>query len=178
MAALIKDLLTLADIENIPSSRLNDCDLYDLSERCRSMVLEIFPEAEITIDKRKNEVALVADIDLLELALMNLIENAAKYSNRPAHIDIILDETPDEVIVKISDQGIGIPLHDQEHIFDRFYTVDKAHSQKMGGSGLGLSIVKTIVEKHFGTITLQSEIGKGSTFTIILPKIKKDVDNS
>jgi two-component system, OmpR family, phosphate regulon sensor histidine kinase PhoR len=170
MAALIKDLLTLADIENIPSSRLSSCDLYDLSERCRSMVLEVFPDAQISIDKRKDDVTLVADMDLLELALMNLIENAAKYSNRPAQIQIMLDEEPNELIIRVSDKGIGIPFADQEHIFDRFYTVDKAHSQKMGGCGLGLSIVKTIVEKHFGTITLQSEPGKGSTFTIRLPK--------
>jgi two-component system, OmpR family, phosphate regulon sensor histidine kinase PhoR len=170
MAALIKDLLTLADIENIPSSRLSPCNLYDLTERCCSMLLEVFPDTQISIDKRKQEVQLIADMDLLELAIMNLIENAAKYSNHPAQIHIILDETPNEVMIEVSDKGIGIPIADQEHIFERFYTVDKAHSQKLGGSGLGLSIVKTIVEKHFGTIALQSELGKGSTFTIRLPK--------
>jgi two-component system phosphate regulon sensor histidine kinase PhoR len=170
MAALIKDLLTLADIENIPSSRLSLFDLHELTEHCCSMLAEVFPNAQITIDKRKEEILLFADRDLFELALMNLIENAAKYSNPPAQIRITLDEKDKEVIIQVSDKGIGIPVADQEHIFDRFYTVDKAHSQKMGGSGLGLSIVKTIVEKHFGTITLQSELGKGSTFTIRLPK--------
>ncbi|MFI5343585.1 MAG: ATP-binding protein [Chlamydiales bacterium] len=170
MTALIKDLLTLADIENIPSSRLSPCDLFALTDYCHSMVLEAFPDAQITIDKLQEEIKLVADADLLELAIMNLIENAAKYSSRPAHINITLDDKPDHIEIRISDQGIGIPLADQEHIFDRFYTVDKAHSQKMGGSGLGLSIVKTIVEKHFGTVQLESELGKGSTFTIILPK--------
>lgn len=178
MTALIKDLLTLADIENIPTSRLSYCDLYDLSEHCKSMLLEIFPDAEVTINKNKEEIILIADMDLLELAIMNLIENAAKYSNPPAQIQITLDDLPNEIVVQISDKGIGIPPSDQEHIFDRFYTVDKAHSQKMGGSGLGLSIVKTIVEKHFGTITLKSEIGKGSTFTIRLPKQKNDIDNA
>lgn len=178
MTALIKDLLTLADIENIPSSRLSECDLYDLVERCTSMLLEVFPDAQVSIDKLQNEVVLVADMDLLELALMNLIENAAKYSNHPAQIKVVLDENRDEVIIQVSDKGIGIPHADQEHIFDRFYTVDKAHSQKMGGSGLGLSIVKTIVEKHFGIISLESELGKGTTFTIRFPKQKKNVDNS
>jgi two-component system phosphate regulon sensor histidine kinase PhoR len=170
MAALIKDLLTLADIENIPSSRLSLFDLSELTERCISMLAEVFPDAKVTVDKRKDEVILFADMDLLELAIMNLIENAAKYSSRPAQIAVTLDAEDDHVIVKVTDKGIGIPAADQEHIFDRFYTVDKAHSQKMGGSGLGLSIVKTIVEKHFGTITLQSELGKGSTFTIRMPK--------
>jgi two-component system phosphate regulon sensor histidine kinase PhoR len=178
MAALIKDLLTLADIENIPSSRLSTFDLYDLTAHCRAMLMEVFPDAQVTIEKRKEKIELFADIDLFELAIMNLIENAAKYSNRPAQITVLLDETDHEVIIQVIDKGIGVPLADQEHIFDRFYTVDKAHSQKMGGSGLGLSIVKTIVEKHFGTITLQSELGKGSTFTIRLPKQKNDHEQS
>jgi len=172
MTSLIKDLLTLADIENIPSSRLSECNLQELAERCVSMVLEIFPDADIKIDKLKERVRLVADEDLLELAIMNLIENAAKYSARPANIHIALDDYVDYVEIKISDKGLGIPVIDQEHIFDRFYTVDKAHSQKMGGSGLGLSIVKTIVEKHFGTVCLESELGQGSTFIINLPKVK------
>jgi len=176
MAALIKDLLTLADIENIPSSRLSLFDLSQLTERCTSMLAEIFPDAQVIIDKCKDEILLFADMDLLELAIMNLIENAAKYSNRPAHITVTLNEEDNHVIVKVIDKGLGIPAADQEHIFDRFYTVDKAHSQKMGGSGLGLSIVKTIVEKHFGTITLQSELGKGSTFTICLPKRKPEME--
>lgn len=171
MTALIKDLLTLADIENIPTSRLMECDVHDLIQRCCHMLLEVFPDTEIKIDKPSDhDILLVADADLLELALMNLIENAAKYSVRPATIHITLTENQKEVMISIADHGIGIPATDQEHIFDRFYTVDKARSQKMGGSGLGLSIVKTIVEKHFGTIQLISELGKGSTFIITVPK--------
>lgn len=171
MTALIKDLLTLADIENIPSSRLIDCDVHDLIQHCSHMLLEVFPDTQIQINKPTDQdVLLIADADLLELALMNLIENAAKYSVRPAKIQISLEQNDKEVKISIADQGIGIPKTDQEHIFERFYTVDKARSQKMGGSGLGLSIVKTIVEKHFGTIQLVSEIGQGSTFIIRMPK--------
>ena len=171
MTALIKDLLTLADIENIPSSRLSECHLENVVNRCKSMVLELFPEAVIEVKKQKEEAKLVADEDLLELAIMNLIENAAKYSPKPAKITVTLDDMEDHLTIKVADQGLGIPLEDQEHIFDRFYTVDKAHSQKMGGSGLGLSIVKTIIEKHFGTVELKSELGKGSTFIVTLPKV-------
>lgn len=143
------------------------------------MLAEVFPEAQVTINKNQEEILIFADRDLLELAIMNLIENAAKYSTPPAQIQVSIEEIEEkeEVIIKVSDQGIGIPFVDQEHIFDRFYTVDKAHSQKMGGSGLGLSIVKTIVEKHCGTIILESELGKGSTFTIRMPTQKKDIDN-
>lgn len=177
MTSLIKDLLTLADIENIPSSRLTVCDVNELSHRCISMLHEVFPDAKVMVNKNQETIKLIADADLLELAVMNLIENAAKYSPRPAQIDVSIEDTGTEVIIQVKDQGMGIPLVDQEHIFDRFYTVDKAHSQKMGGSGLGLSIVKTIVEKHFGTISLQSEIGKGTTFIIRLPKQQINLEN-
>lgn len=170
MAALIKDLLTLADIENIPSSRLSECDIEELVKKCSTMLIDVFPTAKIRIEKKQGDVIFIADADLLELAIMNLIENAAKYSPSPAQIHVTLDQTMERIKVTITDQGIGIPSTDIEHIFERFYTVDKAHSQKMGGSGLGLSIVKTIVEKHFGTISVQSELGRGTTFTLSFPK--------
>ena len=79
MAALIKDLLTLADIENLPSSRLSTLIFLELTDRCRSMLAEVFPDAQVTVDKRQEELLLFADMDLFELAIMNLIENAAKY---------------------------------------------------------------------------------------------------
>lgn len=170
MTNLIKDLLTLSDIENIPQSRLIDCDLLDIIQGCCETLHEIYPNALIHIDTPTEEIfTLIADPSLMELAMMNLIVNAAKYSKPPAKIDISLRHLDDKIQIKIADQGIGIPSEDLEHIFDRFYTVDKAHSQKMGGSGLGLSIVQTIIHKHFGSISVQSTLGKGSTFTILLP---------
>ena len=105
--------------------------------------------------------------------MMNLIENAAKYSKPPILIDITLQRIDDKIKVAIADQGIGIPPGDIEHIFERFYTIDKAHSQKMGGSGLGLSIVQTIIRKHLGQISVTSTLGKGTTFTLILPTMQE-----
>lgn len=175
MTALIKDLLTLADIENLPQSRLTHCNVEDVARRCMEMLHEVFPEAKVEIQKNQQSIELIADADLLELAIMNLIENAAKYSPKPAQITVNLNDTESEVVVQVRDQGMGIPLENQEHIFDRFYTVDQAHSKSMGGSGLGLSIVKTIIEKHNGTIVLESELGKGTTFTIRLPKLDIEI---
>jgi len=169
MAALIKDLLILSDVENLPSSHQTDCDLKKLFGICRTMLLDVFPDADVRIEAPEEDVHLMADPSLLELAFMNLLENAAKYSNRPAHIRITLAKNEGSIQIEISDQGIGIPKEDQDLVFERFYTVDKAHSQKLGGSGLGLSIVKTIVEKHGGSISLVSELGKGSTFTMTFP---------
>lgn len=170
MTTLIKDLLTLSDIENIPESRLIDCDIYEIIHSCCDTLLDAFPDARITLHKPAHEQMhlTTADPSLMQLAMMNLIENGIKYSKPPAQIDISFDMVDNNIKITIADKGIGIPQADLEHIFERFYTVDKAHSQKMGGSGLGLSIVETIIRKHFGQIKVQSEYGVGTIFTIIL----------
>ena len=97
------------------------------------------------------------------------MQNAIKYSPAPADVTVFLEKNNELIKLQVADKGIGIPQSDLERIFERFYRVDKARSQKMGGSGLGLSIVDTVIRKHFGKITVQSELGKGTTFTIILP---------
>lgn len=175
MTVLIKDLLTLSDIENIPVSRLEECDLYDLIQKGANTLYDIFPDAKITIHRNPEEdFNLIVDSSLMELAFMNLIENGLKYSKAPAVISIKLEKTRNGISISISDQGIGIPPADIEHIFERFYTVNKAHSQKLGGSGLGLSIVQTIIQKHFGQISVVSEVNKGTTFNVFLPYSKEN----
>lgn len=170
MTTLIKDLLTLSDIENIPESRLIECDLYELIENCCSILRDAFPSIEISLQKINNvDMLITADRNLMEMAMINLIENAAKYSNPPAQITITLEHLEHSVTVIINDRGIGIPAHDLEHIFERFYSANKAHSQKLGGSGLGLSIVENIISKHFGKISVTSIVGVGTSFTIVLP---------
>lgn len=170
MTGLIKDLLTLSDIENMSESNLIECDLGDLLQSCREHVLEAHPTAKITINSQSDEpIFCTADPRLLAMAFNNLLENAVKYSTEPANVTVTINQQEEMVIVAIKDKGIGIPAADVENIFQRFYSVDRAHSQKMGGSGLGLSIVETVIEKHFGRITVESEVGRGSTFTITLP---------
>lgn len=176
MNNLIKDLLTLTDIEHIPESRLLETDLTELVQGIKETVTDAYPDANIVINQEKEEdFFLLADPNLLELALTNLVENAAKYSVPPASIAITLDKSDDWLKVGITDKGIGIPKKELESIFQRFYRVDKSRAKKggRGGSGLGLSIVETIVDKHFGKITVDSEVGKGSTFTVYLP-VRRD----
>jgi signal transduction histidine kinase len=175
MDTLVKNLLTLADIDNVPENRFQECDIASLVENCRHMLVSVYPDAAVEILKEKEHVMAPVDPDLLELAIMNLLDNAAKYSKPPVKIVVRVGETADEAKISITDEGIGIPEEDIDHIFDRFYTVDKAHSRRLGGAGLGLSIVKTIIEKHEGTITVSSIIGKGTTFTIQLPRSRKSV---
>lgn len=170
MTNLIKDLLTLADIEHLSESRLIPCDLATLVDNCAQMLYDAHPTAQITLDiEDEQNFYITADPQLLELAVINLIENAAKYSESPAQITVTLKHLGKHVQLSVTDKGIGIPQEDIENIFHRFYTVDKAHSQKMGGSGLGLSLVETIIQKHHGKISVASEVGKGTTFTIQLP---------
>ncbi|MCB1118694.1 MAG: PAS domain-containing protein [Chlamydiia bacterium] len=170
MTNLIKDLLMLSDIENIPISHLKACNLHAITTKCHQQLLDKHPDAQVFLaPEDSTPFDLIAEPHLLEMALFNLIENAAKYSTPPAHITITMESNDKGIEWIIRDRGLGIPEEDLEHIFDRFYTVDKAHSRKMGGSGLGLSIVKTIVEKHGGTVTIASTVGVGTTFTLFFP---------
>ncbi len=168
MDHLVKSLLTLADIENMPLANLQECDLFQLVEDTREHILAGHPSAPIKIEGEQAVHALAAR-DLLELALANLLENAIKYSPPGSPIIVSVRKQENMAKISVSDRGIGIPEGDLDQIFNRFYTVDKAHSRKLGGAGLGLSIVKTIIEKHDGTVTVASQIGKGTTFTIFLP---------
>ena len=176
MDTLVKNLLTLAAIdEQLPRSRLHECDLLELSTQARQTILAVHPTAQITIETRgEPPYVLLADGDLLMQAVLNLLDNAAKYSKPPAQIHVTLDKKEREFAIIVADKGLGIPQEDLERIFERFYVVDKSHSRSMGGSGLGLSIVARIVEKHQGKIDVTSEIGKGTTFTLLLPIIDEE----
>jgi two-component system, OmpR family, phosphate regulon sensor histidine kinase PhoR len=170
MTKIIKNLLTLADIENLPHSRLEKCSLIELVMNCKNTLHTIWPQTEISLHfDPQIGYELTADPELLEVAVMNLLDNAAKYSKEKTHITIQLEKLPGHVKVAIQDNGIGIPQNELENVFQRFYTVNKAHSKKLGGSGLGLSIVETIVEKHFGKISVESTPGIGSTFSLYFP---------
>lgn len=170
MDNLVKNLLTLADIENLPESRFCQCDLVSLAENCRHVLLAVHSDTRVEIEKNKEDIVIAADSDLLELAIMNLLNNGVKYSKHKANLTMKIKQLDTkEVKIEILDQGIGIPSSDLEHIFERFYTVDKAHSRRLGGAGLGLSIVKKIVENHDGTISVESTFGKGTCFSIVLP---------
>ena len=109
-----------------------------------------------------------ADRDALVQILVNLIDNARKYSPEGSAIRVTAEQDT-ALRIRITDDGLGIPEADLERIFERFYRVDKARSRAVGGTGLGLAIVKHLVELHGGWISVHSELGVGSTFTVTLP---------
>jgi two-component system phosphate regulon sensor histidine kinase PhoR len=178
MDALVKNLLTLSDIEYVPDSRFHLCDVVSLADNCRHLLLTLSPSTRVDIEKSHDQIMAEADPDLLELALMNLLENGIKYSNAPAHLTIYLKQQADEVLLAIQDRGIGIPQADLPHVFERFYTVNKAHSRRLGGAGLGLSIVKTIIEKHEGAVSVASVLGQGTTFTLNIPQHRRTLNTT
>ncbi len=115
-----------------------------------------------------HEVTVMGDKVRLQQLFTNLIDNAIKYTPRGS-IQITVEKDGENAIVQVRDTGIGIPPEEQENIFKRFYRVDKSRDRKTGGTGLGLAIVKHIAGAHGGTVSVESTIGKGSTFTITLP---------
>lgn len=171
MDTLVKNLLILAAVdEGLPRSRLREYDLVELVKQAKTTLSSIHPDAKIKIKAVGDQpFILLIDSDLFFQAILNLLDNAVKYSKPPADVLVHIEKHPNEFIIRVSDKGIGIPQEDIDRIFERFYAVDKSHSRSLGGSGLGLSIVERIVDKHQGKIEVESEVGRGTTFTITLP---------
>jgi len=174
LSLLIDDLLEIATREagrvQVQKSEVPITDIVD------RVVQVCGPEAaRKDIDIRvevPEEIVAYGDERQLEQVVGNLVDNAVKYTPQGGSVAIRATEDDGRTIVSVSDTGIGIPQSDVARIFDRFYRVDKARSRQLGGTGLGLSIVKDIVEAHGGSITVQTQLGEGSTFTFTLPKWK------
>jgi two-component system phosphate regulon sensor histidine kinase PhoR len=112
---------------------------------------------------------------MLYSIVYNLCDNAIKYNHNGGEVTVCVTQTYKETVLSVKDTGIGIPEESKDRIFERFYRVDKSRSKEVGGTGLGLSIVKHAVMIHKGTIKVNSEIGKGSEFVVVIPNKPKDV---
>ena len=114
-------------------------------------------------------ISVLGDDEALGQATRNLLENALKYTPNDGRVWVRLRSEEGRAVVEVEDTGIGIAPRDQLRIFERFYRVDKARSRELGGTGLGLSIVKHIALAHEGTVTVESRVGDGATFRLVLP---------
>ncbi len=112
----------------------------------------------------------LVDRGRLQQVVSNLLSNAIKYTDDGKQIEIVVENRADGAVLTVADEGIGIPKEEQKKVFERFYRIDKSHSRKTGGAGIGLAIVKVIVQAHGGKVELESEKGKGSRFHVYLPK--------
>jgi signal transduction histidine kinase len=170
LSRLADDLLKLASLE--AEQVKFEPHSYRLDKQVRSLILTCEPqwsEKKIMLDVALKEVSVTADEDLLSQVWLNLLHNAIKFTPPGGLIKVALRLRGDKIECSIADSGIGIAPEDQIHVFERFYKADKARTHATEGSGLGLSIVKEIVDLHRGTIALESKLGEGTTFTVCLP---------
>jgi two-component system phosphate regulon sensor histidine kinase PhoR len=172
LSALTEDLLSLARLESAhPNLKMENVRLSELFAAIVRDWGKKFAEHQLRIDVAvdANLPVIQADPTRLQEVLYNLLDNAVKYSQPNSKIRLQAITRDGQVIVSVSDTGIGIPDNDLPRIFERFYRADKARSREMGGTGLGLSIVKHITELHGGQVQAKSELGKGTTISIVLP---------
>ena len=168
---IINDLLSLVKMDkksgdiHIQPTNINELlelilkRLRPIAEKKNvELVIETFRPVTAEVDEMK-----------LTLALSNLVENAIKYNKENGWVHISLNVDHKYFYVKIEDSGIGIPEEAQEHIFERFYRVDKSHSREIGGTGLGLAITRNAILMHRGAIKVYSKEGEGTTFTVRVP---------
>lgn len=183
MMRMISDLLALSRIDNQATALsveltnftafmthiLNRFDLVKSQHTVSGKVYDLVRDYPI------NSIWMAIDTDKMTQVIENILNNAIKYSPDGGKITVSMKTTESQLIVSISDEGLGIPKKDLPLVFDRFYRVDKARSREQGGTGLGLAIAKEIIKLHKGFIWAKSEEGKGSTFTIVLPYDKEAI---
>jgi two-component system, OmpR family, phosphate regulon sensor histidine kinase PhoR len=170
--ALVEDVLSLARLESPgPKLNLSEVDLPELFHSVMRDWEKRFASAQLKshLNFPGNLPLLDADENRLQEIIYNLLDNAVKYSQPGGTVSLRAELEGGRVRISVSDQGVGIPEADLPRIFERFYRADKGRSRELGGTGLGLSIVKHIVQLHGGTVEAQSELGKGTTISILLP---------
>ena len=181
MMRMVTDLLHLSRIDNATSHL--DVELINFTAFI-TFILNRFDQIRGQDEEKKYELVrdypitsvwIEIDTDKMTQVIDNILNNAIKYSPDGGTITVSMKTTDEQMILSISDQGLGIPKQDLPRIFDRFYRVDRARSRAQGGTGLGLAIAKEIIKQHNGFIWAKSEYGKGSTFTIVLPYDKDAV---
>jgi two-component system phosphate regulon sensor histidine kinase PhoR len=171
--AIIEDLLYLSRIEEDSDGADPVLEMVDLGSVLAAAIEQCRPaaeEREIAINLESEDLLAVRlNRQLFEHAVVNLLDNSIKYSHPGGRVDVTARRESEGVVVTVSDRGLGIAEEHQPRIFERFYQVDKSRSREIGGTGLGLSIARHIVQSHGGTISVESTLNQGSTFSISLP---------
>ncbi|MBI5831998.1 MAG: PAS domain-containing protein [Armatimonadetes bacterium] len=174
LGRIIEDLLSLSRLDQMgctASMDLVDGELADVARAAAGVVADKAAEKGVSIAiDCADHLATRVNAPLLEQAVANLLDNAVTYSEPGQTVAVTIESDDAEIRLSVADAGCGIAAEHLPRLFERFYRVDKARSRKLGGTGLGLSIAKHIVGAHGGTITVESRVGQGSTFTIHLPR--------
>lgn len=170
LMTLIDDIIKLSylDEDNNDSVDYKDVDVYKLCESVNNDLALVAKNCNVNLNLKGDHFITNSSSRLLYMVIYNLVDNAIKYNRPGGYVDITINN---DGIIKIKDNGIGIPEESIDRIFERFYRVDKSHSKEVGGTGLGLSIVKHAVMTLGGDISVKSKLNEGSEFTIVLPKL-------
>jgi len=168
MGRLVDDLLTLSRLDARPALRQETVDLGALAHDVAQQMQALTPDRHIAV-RAAPAVTITGDGDRLRQVLLNLLDNARKYTPAGGKIDISVERHNGDAVLRVADTGIGVPPADVERVWDRFYRVDQARTRASGGAGLGLAIVKGIAEAHGGHVALASRPGQGTTVTLTLP---------
>ena len=166
---LVRDLLDLSRVER-GTLDVEPVDLVGLAKEVVGGYGDLAEERRIRLHSElRPQVSMRGDRAQLGLLLSNLLDNALRYTPAKGTVCVRLDATESRAVIQVSDTGQGIPARELSRVFERFYRVDKARARQTGGTGLGLAIVRHVAEAHGGTVGVDSELGRGSTFTVSLP---------
>lgn len=167
LLALIEDIIKISRLDE--GGLTQEFEEIYLDDICKSVISELSEKAQsrgVSLESSLERASIRGVRPVLHEMVYNLCDNGIAYNNKGGRVEIVLEKTSSGCILKVSDNGIGIPPEHQARIFERFYRVDKSHSKETGGTGLGLSIVKHGAALHGGVINLQSEVGKGTVISI------------
>ncbi len=170
LLSLIDDIIRLSELDEDKAETSEAINISEIVEEVKETLAESAEKHHVTVDYDLQDAHITANVRLVYEIIYNLIDNAIRYNKENGVVTVKTFEVGTNAILSVSDTGIGIPQDSQARIFERFYRVDKSHSRNTGGTGLGLSIVKHAVQKCNGTITLTSELNKGSIFTVTFNK--------
>lgn len=173
LSELVNDLLALSNMDGLECSETIDVPRL-LSDTAEDL-MDLAQQRKITIQLHTEPGVVLGNRTLLERACFNLIENAIKYNRPNGTVTICATQQADTIQVEIQDEGIGIPQKFHEQIFEPFFRVDKSRSRELGGAGLGLSLVRAIVELHQGHVWVEATQGEGSCFRMMLPRVQNRV---
>ncbi len=172
MNTLIDDVLEMSQADADTPLDLQPCDMRAIVNEAVALVDGVAERKSITVyaDLPDDIPPIPAEANRIKHVPNNLISNAVKYNGEGGNVWVTLATTETDLILTVKDNGYGIPPEDLPHIFERFFRSRLGKDRRIHGSGVGLAIVKTIVERHNGTIAVQSELDKGTTFTVRLPR--------
>ena len=171
MIALVEDIIGLSRLdEGAIEDKREEIDLFELAKETVRILTPSAQEKNVSLTVSGDSAVLVGVPELLNSTIYNLTDNAIKYNHESGSVSVKVENAADEILLSVSDTGIGIPDEEKGRIFERFYRVDKSHSKSMGGTGLGLSIVKHAAKIHNARIELNSVIDGGTTVDVIFPK--------